>query len=152
MRRKAVIVCGSRDSCYHKDPFYREQIFYSLETCRDIYHFDYVVTGGQTGIDLATKEWADAHGIDNKEYYADWQQYGPSAGAIRNKKMLDEIEPTLVLAFPGSLGTNSMKALADAVKCPVVELPLSDNRDECIPLCKPRPRQNVADHLLMTKK
>lgn len=152
MRRKAVIVCGSRDNCYHKDPFYREQIFYSLDTCRDIHHFDFIVTGGQTGIDAATKEWADAHKIEVKEYFADWKQWGPSASQLRNKKMLEEIEPILILAFPGGLGTNSFKALSGAVKCPVVELPISDNRDEYVPFPKPRPRQNVADHLLMTKK
>lgn len=130
MKRKVIIVCGSRDTRYHKDPFYREQIFHSLDVCREIYHFDFIVTGGQTGVDAATQDWANSHSIENKQYYADWQQYGHSAGPIRNKKMLDEMEPELVLAFPGGLGTESMKALARAIKCPVVELPLSDDRTQ----------------------
>ena len=148
MRQKVVIVCGSRDVCYHKDPFYREQIFYSLDVSRDIYKFDFVVTGGQTGVDASTKEWADAHGIENRIYYADVLQYGPSAGQLRNKKMLEEIEPQLILAFPGSLGTGSMRALGEAIKCPVVELPISHNREETPPLPKPRPRANANAHLI----
>ena len=141
---KAIIVCGSWDTIYHKDPFYREQIFYSLDVCRDLYHFDLVVTGGQTGIDTVAKEWADCHSIENKSYYADWQQYGKAAGPIRNKKMLDEMTPELVLAFPGGLGTASMKALARSIKCSVVELPLFDDRAEYLAHPKKRPRNNLS--------
>lgn len=141
--KKAIIVCGSRDTMYHKDPFYREQIFHSLDVCRELYHFDFVATGGQTGIDTVAKEWADRHSIENKQFFADWQQYGRSAGPIRNKKMLDEIKPQIVIAFPGGLGTASMKALARAIKCPVVELPLSDDRTEYLAIPKKSESNNI---------
>jgi hypothetical protein len=146
MPKKAIIVCGSRDSMYHKDPFYREQIFHSLDVCRDLYHFDLVVTGGQTGVDTVAKEWADCHSIENKSFYADWQQYGKAAGPIRNKKMLDEMTPEIVIAFPGGLGTASMKALARSIKCPVVELPLSDDRSEYLII----PKKSESNNLSLT--
>lgn len=144
MTIKAIIVCGSRDTMYHKDPFYREQIFHSLDVCRDLYQFDLVVTGGQTGVDTVAKEWADCHSIENKSFYADWQQYGRAAGPIRNKKMLDEMTPELVIAFPGGLGTASMKALARAIKCPVVELPLSDDRSDYLIIPKKSESNNIS--------
>jgi len=141
---KAIIVTGSRDTKYHKDPFYREQIFYSLDVCRELYHFDFVATGGQTGVDTAAKEWADCHSIENRQFYADWQQWGKAAGPIRNKKMLDEIKPEIVIAFPGGLGTSSMKALARSIKCPVIELPLSDDRSEYLVTPKKSESNNIA--------
>jgi hypothetical protein len=144
----SVIVCGSRDTMYHKDPFYREQIFYTLDKCREIYNFDLVATGGQTGIDTCAKEWADRHSIENRQYYADWQQWGKAAGPIRNKKMLEEIQPKLVLAFPGGLGTSSMKALARAIKCPVIELPLTDDRQEYLAIPKMPPSNNLTDYMV----
>lgn len=149
---KAIIVCGSRDTMYHKDPFYREQIFHSLDVCLELYHFNFVATGGQTGIDTVAREWAVGHKIENKEFYADWPQWGRAAGPIRNKKMLEEITPELVIAFPGGLGTSSMKALARAIKVPVVELPLSDDRTSYLAIPKKMIRpNNVAQYMMPTK-
>jgi hypothetical protein len=36
---------------------------------------------------------------------ADWEKHGRAAGAIRNRQMLVEGKPDLVIAFPGGRGT-----------------------------------------------
>jgi hypothetical protein len=39
---------------------------------------------------------------------ADWNTHGRAAGPIRNQRMLDEVKPELVVAFPGGRGTADM--------------------------------------------
>lgn len=50
--------------------------------------------------------------INNPGFPADWKKYGRAAGPIRNKQMLDEGKPDLVLAFhtdiKNSKGTKNM--------------------------------------------
>jgi len=51
----------------------------------------------------------------------EWKRYGPKAGPIRNKQMLDEGRPDLVVAFPGGNGTNDMVKKAKAAGIEVIE-------------------------------
>lgn len=45
-------------------------------------------------------------------YFAEWNKYGKSAGPIRNKKMIDEGNPDIVIAYhddiENSKGTKNM--------------------------------------------
>ena len=41
-------------------------------------------------------------------YPANWKKHGRAAGPIRNKQMLEEAKPDLVIAFPGGAGTANM--------------------------------------------
>ena len=53
--------------------------------------------------------------MDVKEYPVsdmEWKGYGKAAGPIRNRRMLDDFQPDLVLAFPGNKGTNDCIAAA----------------------------------------
>ena len=58
--------------------------------------------------------------IDVLWFDADWQKYGRAAGPIRNKQMLDEGSPDLVIAFAGGRGTENMVKQSEAKKVPVV--------------------------------
>ena len=53
---------------------------------------------------------------NNPGFPADWKKYGRAAGPIRNKQMLNEGKPDLVLAFhtniENSKGTKSMIQIA----------------------------------------
>jgi hypothetical protein len=53
-------------------------------------------------------QWAQRRGIACIAYEADWKHEGRAAGPIRNKRMLDEGSPDLVVAFPGGRGTANM--------------------------------------------
>lgn len=69
-----------------------------------------IVHGGAPGADRMAGSLALKLGLCTPIVYpADWRLYGPSAGAIRNRLMLDVEKPDLVIAFwdgesPGTRG------------------------------------------------
>lgn len=71
-----------------------------------------IIHGGCRGADRLADEWAKRNFIAVREFKADWGKYGPSAGPIRNERMLAEAEPDIVLIFPGGKGTLNMAILA----------------------------------------
>lgn len=81
-----------------------------------------IISGGARGVDSAAIDWAVVNWCPFKEYKADWQQYGKAAGVIRNRQMLDEGKPDLVVAFPGGKGTAHMVSIAKERGIPVKEI------------------------------
>jgi len=71
-----------------------------------------IIHGGARGADKCADEWAVVNWCRFQEYPADWVKYGKAAGFIRNKQMLVEGKPDLVIAFPGGRGTAMMVKLA----------------------------------------
>src|SRR5260221_3414883 len=49
-----------------------------------------LICGMAKGGDTLGYFWAKEVGVPIEEYRADWKQYGPAAGPIRNQLMLDE--------------------------------------------------------------
>ncbi len=98
-----VLVCGSRDWSYW-NPIKRELSKLSRDTT--------IIQGEARGADSMAKAVAEGQGKLVESYPADWSQYGRAAGPIRNKQMLDEGKPDLVLAFShdmvNSKGTANM--------------------------------------------
>lgn len=122
-----VLICGSRT---WRDRATIERVIAALPEGAVIIH------GGQRSYDRETREsygadylageCAKARGFTVEEYPADWHQYGPASGPIRNTKMLKEGKPDCVFAFrmPGkSNGTDDMcrKARAGGVQVQVVQ-------------------------------
>ena len=97
-----VLVCGGRE---YSD---REYVYETLDTIKP----DVIIQGGARGADALAKDWAAYRGVPCEEFKADWNQHGRAAGFIRNKKMLDEGLPDLVVAFDGGKGTENMKSVA----------------------------------------
>jgi UDP-N-acetylmuramoylalanine-D-glutamate ligase len=60
--------------------------------------------------------------IPVETYEADWDTHGKAAGPIRNKRMLDEGKPDLVVAFPGGRGTANMISQARKAGVEVIEV------------------------------
>ena len=54
---------------------------------------------------------------------AEWKKHGKAAGPIRNRKMLQDGKPDLVLAFPGGRGTANMVELATDAGIRVMHVP-----------------------------
>lgn len=50
-----------------------------------------IVSGGANGTDSMAKRYAKDHDIPIKEFQAEWDKYGKSAGYIRNKAMHEYI-------------------------------------------------------------
>ena len=117
-----VLVCGSRD-------FTDEDIIFTiLDGIYRRHGAPEIIEGGAPGADTIAAEWAGSSGLVLHHFPADWEQYGKAAGPIRNKQMLVEGKPDLVLAFVNkslldSRGTANMVGLARmaGVKTYVIE-------------------------------
>ena len=106
-----VLVCGSRT---YADAEMMHAVLHRLwkET-----PFSCLIEGGARGADTLAREWAQKIALKTETYPAQWDKHKRAAGPIRNKQMLDEGQPDLVVAFPRltldvSLGTSHMVALA----------------------------------------
>jgi hypothetical protein len=78
-----------------------------------------IISGEARGADTLAKEYATECGWDYEGYPADWRVYGKGAGYVRNRQMLVEGKPDLVVAFPGGNGTKMMTELAMKADVPV---------------------------------
>lgn len=88
-----------------------------------------VIEGGCRGADTLAKECVmelnigKEYHIEVDEYKADWRRYGRGAGPIRNKEMIEEGRPALVVAFHNDLtksaGTRNMVMQARKYYIPV---------------------------------
>jgi hypothetical protein len=82
-----------------------------------------IIHGAARGADTLADQWATEEAIPVERYPADWK-WGKAAGPIRNKQMLAEGRPDLVVAFLDkplnqSRGTWNMVKLAKAAGVPV---------------------------------
>lgn len=99
-------MCGGRD---YQDGQHVFQVLDKL--CGEI-GITHIIQGGGRGADALAKAWVRWRWVGGTEYPADWNTYGRAAGFRRNKQMLVEGKPDLVVAFPGGAGTENMVKLA----------------------------------------
>ena len=83
-------------------------MFQVLEHFHKEYGFTTVIHGGAEGADKLGGTWAELKRIPVEEYKAKWHLYGRAAGPMRNRQMLEEGKPDLVIAFPGHKGTANL--------------------------------------------
>jgi len=122
--RSIALVCGGRD--YQRSPDFIQGMHSAIQ------HFGYkaVISGSRNPPGLTLPDIHSAFGVDDmamayaRDYHlparnfpADWDRFGNAAGPIRNKRMLDEGKPDMILAFPGGRGTRNMieKGLAAGI-------------------------------------
>ena len=102
-----VLVCGGRD--FNDGARLREVLDSFHENLGPI---TCLVHGAANGADSLAGTWAAMKGVLTKAYPADWKKNGRGAGPIRNRQMLDEEHPDIIIAFPGGRGTAHMVNLA----------------------------------------
>ena len=73
-----------------------------------------IIEGEARGADTLGCYAAEAFGIPVLKFPADWGTFGKSAGPIRNRKMLTEGKPDVVLAFHNDIANS--KGTKDMVK------------------------------------
>jgi len=113
-----VLVCGGRD--FNN----KEKVFSVLNSYDQDYDFTAVIHGAAKGADSAAGLWASSQQhIKEIRFPANWKKYGKAAGRIRNKRMLEEGKPDLVIAFPGGRGTFNMVMEARAAGIEVIDIP-----------------------------
>jgi predicted dinucleotide-utilizing enzyme len=111
-----VLVCGGRD---YAD---KAKVYQTLDGfLSDNPSVLHIIHGAARGADSLASQWAKDRGVTEIAYPADWKAYGKQAGYIRNKQMLDEGKPDLVLAFPGGAGTAMMVRIARAARVKTIE-------------------------------
>ncbi len=71
-----------------------------------------IVAGGARGADTLAETYARDHHIPFKEFPADWDLYGYTAGPIRNKEMAEYGDALIAFWHPKSKGTSNMISLA----------------------------------------
>lgn len=110
-----VLVCGGRD---FSDWSRLVDVLDDLHANRD---FTTLIEGGAKGADTMAYSWAGANKVEVLTFPADWERHGRGAGPIRNRQMLEEGRPDLVVAFPGGRGTASMVSLATDAGVEVIQ-------------------------------
>ena len=96
-----VLVCGGRD---YRD---RDTIRRVLSEQHAVIAFTHLIHGACEGTDLIAAKWAEDNGVQPVACKALWWKQNKAAGPIRNRRMLD-LEPHLLIAFPGGKGTANM--------------------------------------------
>lgn len=113
-----VLVCGGRD--YDNWPFVEATLDDLAKEKGPII----LVQGGATGADAWARQWARRQSVATLWHMinmpADWKKNGRAAGPIRNKRMLTECLPDLVVAFPGGRGTSDMCGQAKKAGVPIL--------------------------------
>lgn len=119
-----VLVCGGRD-------FTDRELFNStLDKINKETPITSIIHGNAKGADVMSWSWIlmNNHGrvgdaqLECLAFNADWNKHGKAAGYIRNKQMLDDGKPDLVIAFPGGKGTANMVKLAKEAGVEVKEI------------------------------
>lgn len=73
-----------------------------------------LIEGGASGADFMARKFAEWASIPTQTFEAEWSRYGRRAGPLRNKRMIEEGKPDLVVAFEGGKGTADMVRQAEA--------------------------------------
>lgn len=110
-----VLVCGGRS--YGGWKFLSRE----LDRLNEEMSFSLIIHGGAPGADSLADSWANLRKIPRMVFKANWAKYGRAAGANRNRKMLVEGRPELVVAVPGGPGTAHMVEIAKKAGVRVVE-------------------------------
>src|SRR5262245_29065593 len=113
-----VLVSGSRE-WDDPDPIRRELEILPRGTI--------IIHGNARGADRLAHQVAEELGLEIRPCPAEWEKYGKAAGIIRNRQMLQEDQPDLVLAFHPAIdqarGTKHMVEIACEAGVPVKVIP-----------------------------
>lgn len=116
-----ILVCGSRHYGFKLEE--RNQVYNAIfDAIEEIKHGEIeIISGMASGVDTAAVNFAIGHDYKLHKYPADWEKYGKAAGSIRNKQMLVEGKPDLVIAFwdGESRGTKNMIDQATKAGVPI---------------------------------
>lgn len=127
-----VLVCGGRDYARpringeltiieHQYKYVTEILDAVLEACRATGKSLRIIHGDAAGADSAADMWAETREVPVRRFPAKWKIFGLGAGHLRNKQMLEEGKPQLVVAFPGKKGTHNMIEQSRCAGVPVKE-------------------------------
>lgn len=97
-----TIIAGSRSIMSY------EKVAGIIDTYHEIKKITEVVSGGAQGVDTLGEVWAERNGIPVKQFLAEWDVYGRSAGYRRNEEMGNYADYLLAIWDGNSRGTKHM--------------------------------------------
>lgn len=117
-----VLICGGRD-CLDAFNVIERDMMVEIEAAllRPV-TISKIVHGGARGADEDAGRWAESEGIKSVAVPADWKKHGKAAGPIRNRRMLIDHSPDIVVALPGGRGTADMIRASEEFGVPVVRI------------------------------
>lgn len=111
-----ILVCGDRN--WTDANFIESNISNVLQSgyeyMEDAFQFSILIQGEASGADTIAKKYALKNKMLYLDFPAEWDKYGKSAGPIRNKQMIDEGKPDIVLAFYNDISKS--KGTLDMIK------------------------------------
>lgn len=115
-----VIVCGGR----HFGKLEHQELWAlgELASLHAKLNFSFIIDGGATGADACARKFRRITGLSGETYHANWFLHGKAAGPFRNRLMLVEGRPDLVIAMPGGAGTSDMVRRAESAGVEVREI------------------------------
>jgi hypothetical protein len=125
-----LLICGGRDL---DEEIAFDRISWFIVKWDDVWTekglclIEKIIHGGAKGADTAAGRYARAFSIKEEIFLPDWERFGKSAGMIRNKKMLTEGQPDVILALPGGNGTKNMVALGEAAGIPIYRIGVNND-------------------------
>ena len=106
-----VIIAGSRG--FEDYEYLKKQLNLLIEEGY-LTHMSTIVSGGARGADRLGELFAAEYQLKTVLFPADWDQYGPSAGPIRNEQMADYADVLVAFWDGKSRGTQNMIELMQA--------------------------------------
>lgn len=110
-----LLVCGGRD--FSDIGALRQAMNAAVGHEKDVV----VIHGGARGADTLAGRIANEARVPVEIFPANWELHGKRAGFVRNRQMLVEGKPDLVLAAPGGRGTAMMVKIAREAGVRVIE-------------------------------
>lgn len=122
-----ILTCGGRNYFNHR--FIAMIMDGLVLEAKQFFETDDIVVahGAATGADTLVDHYCKERKIDVKRYRAKWETHGRSAGPIRNREMLEDFKPDMVIAFPGGPGTADMVEIAKAANVPIRQYQVSED-------------------------
>lgn len=119
-----VLVCGGRNYGSQDGQLdrLRRTLDAALDAAQSVGKVAVIIHGNARGADLLADQYAREKSIRVLPFPADWNLYGRRAGPIRNKLMLTESQPHVIIAFKGGNGTAHMMKIGREAGVPVVEI------------------------------
>ena len=119
-----VLVCGGREyddraSFFH----FMDRVLKTIGATGENPRRDVVIIhGAAPGADSLADDYGRERGLRIIRYPADWKTHGRSAGPIRNRLMLTDSQPNVIIAFKGGRGTADMITIGKKAGVPVYEV------------------------------
>ncbi len=84
-----------------------------------------VVSGAARGVDELGERWANENSVPIRQFPAQWERYGKSAGPLRNNQMAHYAQALIAIWDGQSYGTKSMIHMARKLRMKVCIIDVS---------------------------